>query len=285
MHRHAALLLALLGAAPATAQNTTAWPWQTYRSSPAEPPVLNITKTGPTAPGYLFFDVNGPQGHTYNLFIMNSDDGELVWQSPAQGDYSAFRAQMYEGQPVLTFFNGVSLSEPFGWGHGIIQVLDASYESLYNVTLTAEEEGFVTVPEIDPSQLVSYLDIHEARITPQDTILVTDYNVTRHDLSAVGGPEDGWVADSLFYELDVKTNEVLFRWSALESVDRIPIENVLQFYPLEEYGKNQSLPYGYFHINSVDKFADGSYLISSRFFCSIFKVAKNGTVEWTLQVR
>ncbi|KAK7753427.1 hypothetical protein SLS62_004502 [Diatrype stigma] len=211
-----------------------------------------------------------------------SDDNELVWQG-GSGDFSAFRAQTFEGKPVLTFFNGVSLSEPYGWGHGIIQILDSSYESIYNVSLTAAEEGFVTIPSLNSSELVSYLDLHEALITPQDTILVTVYNVTRYDLSSVGGPEDGWVANSLFYELDIKTNKVLFRWSALDNVDSIPISDVSQFYPVADFGKNHSLPYGYFHINSVDKFRDGSYLISSRYYCSLFKISRNGTVEWTLQ--
>lgn len=278
---HLTPFLICLRALAVSAQNTT-WPWQTYKSSPAEPPSLNITKSGPTSPGYFFFDQNGDYGHNYSLFIM-SDDNQLIWQG-GKGDFSAFRTQTFEGNQVLTFFNGVSLSEPYGWGHGIIQILDDSYESIYNVSLTAAEEGFVTIPYLNSSELVSYLDIHEARITPQNTILVTTYNVTKYDLSSVGGPEDGWVADSLFYELDIKTNEVLFRWSALDHVDQIPISNVVQFYPIEDFGKNQSLPYGYFHINSVEKFEDGSYLISSRYYCSIFKIALNGTVEWTLQV-
>ncbi|KAI1088695.1 ASST-domain-containing protein [Rostrohypoxylon terebratum] len=265
---------------PASAQNIS-WPWQTYKSNPVEPPSLNITKYGPTSPGYLFFDQNGRYAHNYSLFIM-SDDNELVWQSTI-GDYAAFRTQTFEGKPVLTFFNGISLPEPYGWGHGIIQILDDSYTSIYNVSLTAAEEGFVTIPELDPNQLVSYLDMHESKITAEDTILVTAYNVTPYDLSSVGGPADGWVADSVFYELDIKTNEILFKWSALEHVDQVPISDVVQFYPVADYGKNQSLPYGYFHINSIEKFKDGSYLVSSRYFCSVFKIAKDGNVEWTLQ--
>ncbi|KAI0470021.1 ASST-domain-containing protein [Xylariaceae sp. FL0804] len=273
----------LLMAVPTFAQNSTYWPWQTFKSSAAQPPSLSITKSAPTSPGYLFFDQNGDYGHQYSLFIM-SDENELVWQSPA-ADYSAFRSQMFEGRPVLTFFNGISLPEPWGWGHGIIQILDDSYESIWNVSLTAEQEGFVTIPDLNATELYSYLDMHEARITPEDTILVTAYNVTRFNLSAFGGPEDGWLADSLFYELDIKTNEVLFRWSALAHINQVPIEDVLQFYPIGQNGRDQSLPYGYFHINSVDKFDDGSYLISSRYYCSIFKISKNGTVEWTLQGR
>ncbi|KAI0852146.1 ASST-domain-containing protein [Daldinia vernicosa] len=246
-------LICSLQAFSVSAQNHT-WPWQTYKSSSSEPPLLNITKSGPTSPGYLFFDQNGEYAHNYSLFIM-SDDNELIWQS-GYGDYGAFRTQKFEGRPVLTFFNGVSLAEPYGWGHGIIQILDDSYTSIYNVSLTIDDGNFLTIPELDPSQITSYLDMHESRITAQNTILVTLYNVTRYDLSS---------------------------WSALDHIDQVPISDVQQFYPVADFGKNQSLPYGYFHINSVDKFEDGSYLISSRYYCSIFKVSKNGTVEWTLQ--
>ncbi|KAI1799051.1 ASST-domain-containing protein [Daldinia bambusicola] len=149
--------------------------------------------------------------------------------------------------------------------------------------VTVNDGNFLTLPELDSSQLTSYLDMHESQITAQDTILVTLYNITKCDLSSVGGPQDAWVADSLFYELDIKTNEILFKWSALDHVDQIPISDVQQFYPVANFGKNQSVPYGYFHINSVDQFEDGSYLVSSRYYCSIFKISKNGTVEWTLQ--
>ncbi|KAI0130914.1 ASST-domain-containing protein [Daldinia grandis] len=273
-------LLYSLQAVPVSAQNYS-WPWQTFRSSSAEPPLLNITKSGPTSPGYLFFNQNGEYAHNYSLFIM-SDDNELIWQS-GYGDYSAFRTQTFEGKPVLTFFNGVSLAEPYGWGHGIIQILDDSYTSIYNVSLTVDDGNFLTISDLDPNQITSYLDMHESQITAQDTILVTLYNVTKYDLSSVGGPQDGWVADSLFYELDIKTNKILFKWSALDHADQIPISNVQQFYPVADFGRNQSIPYGYFHINSIDKFEDGSYLISSRYYCSIFKISKNGTVEWTLQ--
>ncbi|KAI0017067.1 ASST-domain-containing protein [Xylariomycetidae sp. FL0641] len=267
--------------------SSSSWPWQSYRSSAATPPALAITKTGPTAPGYLFFDQNGPAAPQYSLFIMSDDDddddGELVWQSPGVGDYSAFRAQTLGGRPVLTFFNGISLPEPWGWGHGIVQILDDAYQSIYNVSLTADAEGYVTISDLDPDQLVSYVDMHEARITAEDTMLVTAYNVSRYDLRSIGGPEDGWIADCLFYEMDIRTNEVLFRWSALDHLDQIPLADALTFYPLADYGRNQSVPYGYFHINSVDKFQDGSYLISSRYYSSLFKVATNGSVEWTLQ--
>ncbi|KAL3423317.1 hypothetical protein PVAG01_05064 [Phlyctema vagabunda] len=275
----ASSLVCLLGALPAHAADTGTWPWQTYKSSPMEPPSLKVTKSGPTSPGYLFFDQNGSGAHNYSLFIM-TDDNELIWQSP-YGDLSAYRAQMFDGKPVLTYFNGVAFSEPFGFGLGIIQVLDDSYESIYNVTI--ENAGFVTMPEVSVAEIVSWIDIHEALVTPQGTMLVTAVNVTQTDLTSVGGPEDGWIADSLFYEIDIKSNEVLFQWNSLDHADQVPLSNALTFYPLEDLGRNQSYPWGPFHINSVEKFQDGSYLVSSRYYSSLFKIALDGTVDWTLE--
>ncbi|GAB1213999.1 hypothetical protein ATERTT37_003155 [Aspergillus terreus] len=254
------------------------WPYQTFKSSSLEPPNLKITKSGPTSPGYLFFDQSW-SAHQYGVFIM-SDDNELVWQSP-RGDLHDFRMQTLDGKPVLTFWNGLGVPEPFGWGYGLIQILDQNYESIYNVTVT--DDNYQALGSINSTGFYSWLDMHEGTITADGTMLATGYNVTRADLSAVGGPRNGWVADSLFYEIDIKTNEILYRWSALDHIDEITLEAVQEFYPIKDWGKNYSAPYGYFHINSVDKFADGSYLISSRYYSSLFRIATDGSVDWTLQ--
>lgn len=278
--RHFSAFAALCGlqATLVIAGNTT-WPWQTFKSSPHEPPNLKVSKSGLVSPGYLFFDQSW-DAHQYSVFVM-SDSNELVWQSPP-GDLKGFRVQKLDGKPVLTYFNGLGVPEPFGWGYGIIQVLDESYQSIYNVSVT--NDNYKALGSIDSSSFVSWIDMHENTITSDGTMLVTGYNVTQTDLSSVGGPKNGWIADSLFYEIDVKTNEILFRWSALDHINQIPLENVQPFYPIQDWGHNSSSPYGYFHINSVDKFQDGTYIISSRYYCSLFKIAKDGSVDWTLQV-
>ncbi|KAK6067198.1 X-Pro dipeptidyl-peptidase [Seiridium cupressi] len=274
-----ASLISLFGAIPVKGDNDTYWPWQTFKSEPSlQPPVLDITKYGPTAPGYLFFDQNGNYGHNYSLFIM-SDEGELVWEG-GYGDFSAFKAQTFEGQSVLTFFNGLTLLEPWGWGYGIIQILDDAYQSIYNVSVDGTH--LVSIDTLDTSGFESWLDMHEDRITPDGTMLTTAYNVTQTDLTSVGGPEDGWIVDGVFYEIDIKTNTVLFQWNALAHQDQIPLADAVATYPLSYLGQNQTYPWGPFHINTVNKLDDGSYLISSRQYCSVFKISPNGSVEWTL---
>ncbi|KAJ5366474.1 hypothetical protein N7541_000415 [Penicillium brevicompactum] len=276
--RIASAFTALCGLQGTFAAASTAWPWQTYKSSPHEPPSLKISKSGPTSPGYLFFDQSW-DAHQYSVFIM-SDSNELVWQGP-YGDLKGFRVQELDGKPVLTYFNGLGVPEPFGWGYGIVQVLDQNYKSIYNVSVI--NDNYKALGSINSTSFVSWIDMHENTITSDGTMLVTGYNVTKCDLSSVGGPENGWIADSLFYEIDVKTNDILFRWSAKDHLDQIPLEDVQPFYPVEDWGHNSSTPYGYFHINSVEKFNDGSFLISSRYYCSLFKISKDGSVDWTLQ--
>ncbi|KAH8203939.1 hypothetical protein TruAng_001881 [Truncatella angustata] len=277
-----ASLVSLFGALPVKGDNDTYWPWQSFKSEPSlQPPVLDITKYGTTSPGYLFFDQNGNYAHNYSLFIM-TDEGDLIWQG-GYGDFSAFKAQTLDGKPVITFFNGVTWSEPYGWGYGLIEVLDDTYQSIYNVTLNGSL--LQTLADADSSGFESWLDMHEDRITPEGTMLTTAYNVSQANLTSVGGQEDGWIADCLFYEIDVKTDTVLFEWSALAHQDQIPLADAVPYYPLSYFGTNQSNPWGPFHINTVNKLDDGSYLISSRQYCSIFMVNPDGSVAWTLNGR
>lgn len=37
--------------------------------------------------------------------------------------------------------------------------------------------------------------------------------------------------DSLIYEIDLNTNETLFRWSSIEHVDEFPLNGSHQLYP------------------------------------------------------
>jgi hypothetical protein len=276
-----ASLASLLGVLQVKGDNDTYWPWQTFKSEPSlQPPVLDITKYSETSPGYLFFDQNGNYGHNYSLFIM-TDDGDLVWQS-SYGDFSAFKAQTLNDKPVLTYFTGVTWTEPWGWGYGLIEVLDDQYQNIYNVSVNGSHLQSIDIA--DTSGFESWLDMHEDRITPEGTMLTTAYNVTQTDLTSVGGPKDGWVADCIFYEIDIETDEILFQWNALAHQDQIPLSDAVATYPLSYFGQNQTYPWGAFHINTVNKLDDGSYLISSRQYCSVFKIASNGSVEWTLNV-
>ncbi|KAF2646013.1 hypothetical protein P280DRAFT_544443 [Massarina eburnea CBS 473.64] len=287
MHLPSVLLVSLAVIAPVCAQNNTAsnWPWQTFKSFPGfEPPQLEITKNGTTSPGLLFFPQDGDTAHNHSLNIFR-EDGELVWQS-GYGDYAAFKPQTLFGEPVLAMFSGITFSEPWGFGYGLVQILNNRYENIYNVTLW--NTSYPTLESISPLydptiyDTFSWIDMHENLITPRGTMFVGAVNVTAWDLSSVGGSTDGWVINSLVLELNVTNSAVMWQWSHLEHVDEIPLVDAVPTYPLQGLGANSSYPWGPFHINSVAEFDDGSLLISSRHYCSIFKVGRDGEVQWTL---
>ncbi|KAJ9483459.1 hypothetical protein VN97_g9941 [Penicillium thymicola] len=248
------------------------WPLQKFQSSSIQTPIMNVTKMGQTEPGFLFLsphDIIRKSGYP----AIYSDDGQLVWQGPS-GNYSALQPQMLNSEPVIAYWSG-DLSSGFGFGG--ITIVNNSYDEIHRVTLDCKAENFVTI--YDPMEFASCIDIHESEITDNGTILVTAVNVTQADLSTIGGPKDGWIQDTLVYEIDIKTNEILFRWSAYEHIDQVPLRDVRA--PLRGSGSNKTDPYGYPHFNSIHKYGD-SYLVSSRYMCSLFFIASNGSMTWQL---
>lgn len=122
-------------------------------------------------------------------------------------------------------------------------------------------------------------DLHEFQITRDDTALFAVYEIHQTNLRPAGGPENGWIYDGLFQEVDVETNSLLFQWRASEH------------FPLQESerdredgdGDTQDNPWDFFHINSVDKDWRGNYLISSRYMsCLAYIDGRTGDVLWKL---
>lgn len=159
-------------------------------------------------------------------------------------------------------------------------MVDKHYDHIKTVTLPgnfAELEPGVRYP--------SNIDLHELLITPNGSMLVTANNVTQANLASVGGAVDGWVVDCQVYEIDIATNEILFSWKSLDHLEEIPF--TASVYPLGAEGftgANQSLAWGYFHINAVEPY-DGGYIISSRYLCSAIAIDASGAVKWRLSGR
>ncbi|KAL4949216.1 ASST-domain-containing protein [Aspergillus filifer] len=244
------------------------WPTHSFQTTNATAPILNTTKLGQTAPGYIFI---APSTQDTGSPAIYTDEGDLVWLGP-EGKTYAYQPQILDGEQVLTFWQGHNVK---GFGYGHIVILDSSYQEIHRVTLKGtEEERFATATN---ESFPSYIDIHESAITEDGTILITAVNVTQTDLTPVGGKKDGWVQDGLVYEIDIETNEILFSWSAVEHREQLSLDYVE--FPLGEKGANKSAPYEYPHLNSVAKYGD-KYLVSSRYMCSIFLLDQDGEIVW-----
>ncbi|EGV63938.1 hypothetical protein CANTEDRAFT_93444 [Yamadazyma tenuis ATCC 10573] len=250
--------------------------WQ-YRSRPdLSPPRLNITIPAKgTSDGYLFVapfsgfpEVGNSHGPRQAAPYIFNDKGELVWSGFSYYSIWAtnFQAGKVNGKDILFSFEG-SHNPGYGHGHGHITLLDQNYE---------------TVKELRAGNH-KIIDKHEFHIIDGKTGLVQIYQPTPYDLSKwASSKEQQWIVNAIFQELDIETGDVLFEWSSLDHIS--PDESVL---PVDEgqagAGFNSSDAWDYFHINSVDKDANGDYLLSARDAASVYKVdGKTGEIIWKL---
>src|SRR5438034_1269012 len=104
------LVVALVAAAPASAQTVSIYPSPGTIS--ASPPPLVPVDPGrkPTAPGLVFLSAKSKKDQKQNGPMIVDNAGKLVWFRPLSGIGAAtdFRAQTYQGKPVLTYWEGTS---------------------------------------------------------------------------------------------------------------------------------------------------------------------------------
>ncbi len=232
---------------------------QVFASAPdLSVPKITVQTDAPTAsPGRIFLSpyrgpgVDGP--------MLLDDHGGLLWSHPVPDGQRAanFQAQTWRGRPVLTWWQGV-ISQT-GDSTGVGYVYDQSYRQ---------------VAEVTGSNGLS-ADLHEFQITAEGTALLLSYMHCQADLSAAGGPADGLVIDGVVQEVEIDTGRVLFEWHAL---DHIALTE--SFQPMSS---SASSAWDAFHLNSVAKGADGSYLLSSRATHTIYRLdGHSGQVLWRL---
>lgn len=160
--------------------------------------------------------------------------------------------------------------------YSIVQIFDDNYNLLHNVSVSDPTFVFAA------GEWSSLIDSHEAFITEQNTLIVPAYNITPWDLSAVGGPKDGWLMDSVFYEVTIPEGKILYSW---RSSEHIPITDALV--PLDTlygFGNSTGWAWDYFHINSMQAWGDDGYVICGRNTFDILFVNKTtSNIEWRLR--
>ena len=226
------------------------------------PPQVTVTRLaaafapGATPPEYIFV---APRGYTTNgpgqqgPMILDTT-GRLVWFMHTEQIPMDVRVQRYKGQPVLTWWQGNILN---GYGEGTCLIYDSAYRQVATVRAGNGLQA----------------DLHEFRITAQDTALLTAYRTTTADLSALGGARQGSILDCVAQEIDVASGNLLFEW---HSLDHAGVE--------ESYLKPQGgSAFDYFHMNSIAVAPDGDLLISARNTWAIYKVSRqSGAIVWRL---
>ncbi len=216
------------------------------------PPVRVLKQDADNGNGDIFI---APMGGGYASgpeILTNS--GQVVWfhAVPAGETVTDFRAQTYQGRPVLTWFQGSGLN-------GTDYIYDDRYEQIAEVSAG---NGDLT-------------DFHEFLITPWNTALITADAFGTANLTSIGGPADQKVFDGIVQEIDIRTGKVLFQW---DSADHVPYRDSELPRPA-----SANEPWDWFHINAVKLDTDGNLLISSRFTWTTYKVSlRTGKIVWEL---
>ncbi|KAI1828971.1 hypothetical protein DTO027I6_10194 [Penicillium roqueforti] len=241
-----------------------------YKSRPdIYPPVFKVEKSDPNklSPGYIFitpYELSNPGPYIFD------NTGELVWSgwgTSGPGNAHGMHVCKYNGADHLCFFQG-NQQKGYCRGHGIIM-----------------NKQYRVVRSVQPGGGMASSDMHEFRpINGGKSALLTIYQQRQFDMTPWNVKTGvGWLMESVFQEVDVETNKVLFEWRSLDHVDPSMSYTWPAHTDTSGTGLNVHEPWDYFHINSVDKNADGDYLISSRHTCAIYKVSgKDGSVLWRL---
>jgi hypothetical protein len=211
--------------------------------------------------GYVFIDPSGPAPDHRGPVILDAR-GNLVWTSDQYETTTNSRIQKYDGKEYLTFWAGQKAKTS---GTGSYYMLDSSYQVYKKIDAVGED---------------LHGDLHEFKITEQGTALLTAYTPVQVDLTPMGWfrTKQGWIVDNIFQEVDLATGELLFEWRAS---DHFRAEDSYMTNPVGGYVK--SIPFDFFHINSIEKDFQGNYLISSRHFHAVYLInGTSGEVIWGL---
>ncbi len=181
-----------------------------------------------------------------------------------------FRVQQLNGQPVLTFWQGTLATPPTYTNvpggssepGSCYYILDNTYAVIQTVSA---QKGFTS-------------DIHEFLLTPNNTALFLSTQTVPMDLTPYGGPKKGYVQDFAIQEVDLRTNDLVFFWDAL---DHIPLTD--SYEPASSATSSGNI-WDAFHCNSIG-LTDNStdIILSGRNTWTIYKIHKpTGNILWRL---
>ena len=230
--------------------------WHFHSRRDIQPARVRIDRRGGGVGGDIF--VASQFGPVQDGPEILDPHGNVVWFKAMRGnDFTTdFRVQTYQGNPVLTWWQGPIVG---GEGRGFDVILNSSYQEIARVHAG---NGMLA-------------DLHEFQITPWNTALITTEHPVIWNTSSIHGPKQQIVLDAVVQEIDIPTGLVLFQW---DSLDHVPVS-----YTQLPLPTSSRLLFDYFHVNSIDVDLDGNLVISSRNTWSSYKLDhRTGRIIWIL---
>jgi EmrB/QacA subfamily drug resistance transporter len=229
------------------------------------PPIIRKASgqvSGTPAPGLIltgsFYDLSKPpmRGQSGPLIIDNNL--QPVWFKPVPQNIVATNLdeQTYQGQPVLTWWQGV-VTNTGQTSSGKYVVVNQHYKTV--ATLHGVNGWVVT--------------LHTMVIDGDHAWVTANKNVPMN-LSKWGGVYNGTLVDSALQEYDLKTGKLLWSWDAFK---HIGLDDTHSLPP------GNGFPWDAYHINSIDLIGTDTALVSMRDTWGVYKInTTSGKIEWTL---
>ena len=239
---------------------------------------VSIYDDSQIAPGYWFvapYAMIFQQPHAHKYYqpcqtgpTIYDNRGELVWSGACKvknQNTCDFRAWQFNDtlytSAILTPYRDAHDPQ----GHGII--MDKSFS----------EVGEIRVPPTEHN-----INMHELNLVDNGAkVLHIAHEPASMNLSQLQpGLEAGWILDIGFREVDMHTGQPTFEWWAYRGGHVDPItDSKVPF----KGGESRPQAWNWFHGNSVEKNAEGDYMLSSRFTDAIYKISgKDGSIIWRL---
>jgi hypothetical protein len=229
-------------------------------AAPTSPPPVTVLSSQPGfGAGDDFFITPTGDTETYaqGPEILSPQGNQVWFHAVPLGDAATdFRTQTYDGQPVLTWWQG---TETEGRGNGTDYIYNDHYQPIATVSAG---NGLAA-------------DAHEFYITPWNTALITAYEPSTANLTSIGGPADQSVVNGVVQEIDIATGQVLWQWNSAQHVPYSASEQPLP--------ASASDVWDWFHINAIHINTNGDYLIDARNTWATYDVSRHSSqVQWVL---
>jgi hypothetical protein len=232
--------------------------YQSFYSLPGlQAPLLTVTTPDRDPGAGDVFTTNGPGPGQYGPLIY-TPQGRLVWFGELPGAQTAedLDVQRYEGTTALTWWKGRVLE--YGFGQGEDLVMNDRYQVVKRL----------------PGGNGLHADLHDFQLEPNGIAFITAFNPIRCNTTSVGGTAHGTITDTAIQEIDMRTGLVRWEWHSLDHIAAGESE---------VEASRSTVPWDYFHLNSIDAEPDGDLLISARSTWAIYQLqAGTGRVLWRL---
>lgn len=204
--------------------------------------------------------------------LLMDQRGNPLWFHPApkHEQVTDFQTQEYDGQPALTFWQGIIAIPPkYTKIPAGSPVKGAFY--IYNdhyklVKVVKAQHGWTA-------------DLHEFLLTPPAAghPLGTAYYLSAKkvsmNLSRYGGPARGAIEDDEIQEVDLKTGKLLFQWNVVKHISL----------GHSEVRAPKSGTWDPYHTNSLDLSPTGNLLLSARSTWGVYEISRaTGKILWQL---